>query len=151
MNIEKFELATTTPEENAYITEIFSTKEVSAENGRIRHTTTTDNKKLFNALSGKSEPVKNYLGETVEVVDIVITAADVANDFNDKNSEKVNKPVVHFFTADGKHLSTLSNGIVRNVKDLLSCGLIPTVESPMNIQFEEVDTPKGTAHIFNLV
>lgn len=149
MNIEKFEI--TTAEDNAFITNVFDTKTVSADNSRIRHTTTTDEKRLFNALSGKSEPVKKYIGQVVEVVDIVITAADVAVDINNRDGEKVNKPVAHFFTADGKHLATLSNGIIRNLKDLLSCGMIPTTESPLAIRFEEVETAKGTAHTFDLV
>lgn len=149
METNKFELATA--EENKYLAEIFETKAVNETNSRIRHTTTTDNKLLFNALSGKSEPIKRYLGETVEVTDIVVTGSDVAEIVGDASSDKVNKPVVHFFCSDGKHLSTLSNGIVKNVRDLLSCGMIPTVECPLRIRFEEVETPKGTAHIFDLV
>lgn len=149
--MENFEIINANKEQNAIIAEIFGTKEVCDENSRIRHSTTTDTKLLFNALSGKSDPVKKYLGETVDVIDIVITSADVNVDVNDAEKGKVNKPVIHFFTADGRHLSTLSNGIIRNVKDLLSCGLIPTKESPMRLRFDEVETPKGTAHTFELI
>lgn len=41
------------------------------------------------------------------VTDIVVTSADILKDINDpdpENGERENKPVVHFFTADGKHM-----------------------------------------------
>lgn len=138
-------------EKNAELAEVFKSKEVSEDNPEIRHTTTYDENKLFNALRGKSEAVKDYLGEEFDIVDIVITATDVDKDRNNPDEGKENKPVVHFYTADGKHLTTLSNGILRNVKALFEIGKIPSVENPIKIRFDEVDTPKGTAHIFDLV
>ena len=138
-------------EKNAELANVFQTREVSEENPEIRHTTTYDENKLFNALRGKSEPVKDYLGEEFDIVDIVITAADVDKDRNNPDEGKENKPIVHFFTADGKHLTTLSNGIVRNVKALFEIGKIPSAENPIKIRFDEVDTPKGVAHIFDLI
>ena len=134
-------------------TEVFKTREVSEENPKIRHTTTTDMAKLFNALNGGSKKVKDYIGTSVNVVDIVITSADVNKDINDKseNPEKHNKAVVHFFTDLGDHISTISNGIGKSVNALLSCGIVPTAENPITIKFTTVDTKNGTAHSFELV
>lgn len=136
---------------NAEIERAFETVEVNANNARIRYSTTTETNDLFNALSGKSESIKNYIGETVSVIKMIVTANDVAIDRDDPDKGKVNKPIVHFFTADRKHISTLSNGIIRNVKFMLECGIIPTVENPLNIRFDTVETPKGTAHTFDIM
>lgn len=136
---------------NAEIEKAFETVEVDDNNAKIRYSTTTETNDLFNALSGKSEPVKNYIGETVSVVKMVVTANDIDIDRENPDKGKVNKPIVHFFTADGKHISTLSNGIIRNVKFMLECGIIPTVENPINIRFNTVETPKGTAHTFDIM
>ena len=136
---------------NAEIEKAFETVDVNENNARIRYSTTIETNDLFNALSGKSEPVKNYIGETVSVVKMVVTANDVDIDRENPDKGKANKPIVHFFTTDGKHISTLSNGIIRNVKFMLECGIIPTVENPINIRFDTVETSKGTAHTFDIV
>lgn len=138
-------------EKNPEITAVFKTLEVNEENPEIRYTTTYDDTTLFNSIRGKSIPVKDVIGEEFDIVNIVITANDVLSDKNDENSEKVNKPIVHFFTADGKHFSSLSNGIIRNTKGLFEINKIPSSENPVRIRFEEVPTPKGTAHTFELV
>ena len=117
----------------------------------LRSSTTDDNAKLFNALNGSSESVKNWLGEEIDVTDIVITSADVPSIMGDEDSERVCKPCVHFFTLDGTHISSISNGIVKSTKMLLACGLTPTAENPIRIRFKEVETKKGTAHTFEMV
>ena len=116
----------------------------------IRETTTTDTTKLFNAATGTAEPVKSILNKVIEVTDIVVTSANVHSDKNDEDSPMQNRPVVHFYTTDGKHYSSLSNGIVRTTKALLECGLCPTPENPIKVRFKPIDTKKGTAHIFEL-
>lgn len=138
-------------EKNPEIVAVFKTLEVNEENPEIRYTTTYDDTTLFNSIRGKSTPVKDVIGEEFDIVNIVITANDVLSDKNDENSEKVNKPIVHFFTADGKHFSSLSTGIIRNTKGLFEINKIPSLENPVRIRFEEVPTPKGTAHTFELV
>ena len=117
----------------------------------LRSSTTDDNAKLFNALNGSSESVKNWLGEEIDVTDIVITSADVPSIMGDEDSERVCKPCVHFFTLDGTHISSISNGIVKSTKMLLACGLTPTEDRPIRIRFKEVETKKGTAHTFEMV
>lgn len=138
-------------EKNPEITAVFKTLEVNEENPEIRYTTTYDDTTLFNSIRGKSTPVKDVIGEEFDIINIVITAIDVLSDKNDENSKKVNKPIAHFFTADGKHFSSLSNGIIRNTKGLFEINKIPSPENPVRIRFEEVPTPKGTAHTFELV
>lgn len=140
-----------TNSDNAEIEKAFETVDVNENNARIRYSTTTETNDLFNALSGKSEPVKKYIGETVSVVKMVVTANDIDIDRENPDMGKVNKPIVHFFTTDGKHISTLSNGIIRNVKFMLECGIIPTVENPINIRFDTVETTKGIAHTFDIM
>ena len=117
----------------------------------LRSSTTSNNAKLFNALNGSSENVKDWLGEEIDVTDIVITSADVPSIMGDDDSERVSKPCVHFFTLDGSHISSISNGIVRATKMLLACGLTPSEEEPIRIRFKEVATKKGTAHTFEMV
>lgn len=136
---------------SAEIERVFESVEVDDSNAKIRYSTTTETNDLFNALSGKSEPVKNYIGETVSVVKLVVTANDIDVNRENPDEGKENKPIVHFFTADGKHISTLSNGIIRNVKFMLECGIIPTVENPINIRFDTVETAKGVAHTFDIM
>ena len=118
---------------------------------KIRKTTTTDTKRLFNAISSPSKPLKKIIGETIDVVDIVVTSADVHEDANDDESPLVNKPVVHFFTLDGEHYSSLSNGIIRATENLLSIGITPSEDEPFELKITTVDTPKGTAHSFEWV
>lgn len=130
--------AITTPNENS--------------KSELRFTTTTDNIDLFNIMTGKSENIKSIIDKgAIEVVNIAVTTADVNSDKNDENSEIVRRPVVHFLTKDGKHYSTMSNGVIRNASALIETGIIPTVESPLKIEFTTVETKFGTAHTFNLV
>ena len=119
---------------------------------KIRHTTTSDDVTLFNALNDSAEKVEDYLGEEVTVSDIVVTSADVLQDINDdEDGDKENRPVVHFFTTDGLHISSISNGIRRAAMNLLEVGFGPSPEAPIVIKFKEVKTKKGTAHSFTLI
>lgn len=117
----------------------------------VRESTTVDETKLFNAVSSASEPVKNYLDKVVEVEDIIITSVDVNEDVNDEESDIVSVPVVHFYTTDGKHISTLSKGVIRTVKSLFELGMTPSPERPRKIRFKTTQTKRGTAHVFELV
>lgn len=123
----------------------------AGEGAKIRETTTSETTVLFNAVSGGSESIKPLIDkDPINVVDIVVTSADVHEEKEDETSPIINRPVVHFFTDDGKHYSSMSNGIVRTVSNLLACGLIPTHETPIKIKFKTVETKRGTAHIFEL-
>ena len=117
----------------------------------IRETTTTEETTLFNAVNGGGIPIKNILGEAIEVTAIVITSAEIPEDANDKSSKIVSKPCVNFFTREGEHYATLSNGVVRATRNLLSCGLTPTEETPVKLKFRTIETAKGIAHTFDLV
>lgn len=131
-------------------TGIFETVEQGAD--ILRYATNPDDDiMLFNSVNGGAENAGNYLGEILEVSDIVITSVEVHEDREDDTSPIVSKPCSHFFTTDGKHIATLSNGINRSVKMLLSCGLTPTPERPIKLRFHETKTKKGTAHTFDLV
>lgn len=135
------------------LTHEFETLEAGT-GAKIRHSTTTDDITLFNAINGSAEKVEDYLGKDVTVTDIVVTSADVLKDINDpdeENGERENKPVMHFFTADGKHISSISNGIKRATDNLLSVGFAPSPEAPIVIRFKEVKTKRGTAHSFDLI
>lgn len=120
----------------------------------IRYTTNTSTTVLFNAVNGSSEKISGVLGNVIEVSDIVITSADVAEDFaerENKDAHRISKPCVHFFTTNGKHYASVSNGIVRSTKNLLMCGLTPTKETPIKLVFSEIQTKNGKAHTFDLV
>lgn len=126
------------------------------EGQTVRYTTTFDDADLFNAINGGSDPVKKYLGQEVEVVNLLITSAELhegrtADGEQDENTPIVSKPCVHFYTKDGQHLTTLSNGIVKSAKNLISCGFAPSEGHSVIIKFRTVETKKGTAHTFDLV
>lgn len=126
----------------------------AGQGSTIRTSTTTDDVTLFNAVNGSAENITDHFNEDIKVIDIVVTSADILKDINDpdpENGEKENKPVVHFFTADGLHISSISNGIIRATKNLLSCGFIPTAESPITIRFKEARTKRGIAHSFDMI
>ena len=118
----------------------------------LRYATDADDDiMLFNSVNGGSEKVSDYLDQVLEVCDIVITSADVHEDREDDESPIVSKPCSHFYTTDGKHIASISNGVNRSVKMLLSCGLEPSKEKPIKIKFHETKTKKGPAHTFDLV
>ena len=135
------------------MTEEFAVTE-AGQGAVIRTATNADDVLLFNAVNGSAEKVEDYFGQDIKVTDIVVTSADILKDINDpdpENGEKECKPVIHFFTADGKHISSISNGIIRATKNLLSCGFIPTAESPITIKFKEIRTKRGIAHSFDMI
>ena len=120
----------------------------------IRFTTNSSTTVLFNAVNGSSEKISSILGNVLNVTDIVITSADVAEEYaerENKDAHRISKPCVHFFTDTGKHYASVSNGIVRSTKNLLMCGLIPTKEAPIKVVFSEISTKNGKAHTFDLV
>ena len=120
----------------------------------IRYTTNTSTTVLFNAVNGSSEKIAGVLGNVIEVSDIVITSADVAEDYaerENKEAHRISKPCVHFFTTNGKHYASVSNGIARSAKNLLMCGLTPTKETPIKLVCSEIQTKNGKAHTFDLV
>lgn len=121
------------------------------EGAAVRYSTTFDDVELFNAVNGGSEAVKDYLDQELEVSDIVITSANVHENRDDDESPIVSKPCVHFYTTDGKHLTTLSNGIIKSAKNLIGCGFAPCKEHTIVIKFKTINTKKGTAHTFDLV
>lgn len=119
----------------------------------LRFTTTTDDVKLFNAINGTGLKVADFIGQTVNVTDIIVSNATVNVDMNDESedAEKCDKPCVHFILDTGDQISSISNGIIRAAKNLLAVGFIPTPENPFTIRFKEIKTKRGTAHTFDLV
>lgn len=130
--------------------EIFAVVECG-QGAIVRETTTTDDVTLFNAVNSTGEKVADNLNVDIVVTNIVVTSADVNSDMNDENSDKVNKPCVNFFTADGRQISSISNGIIRATRALFGVGFTPTAERPITIRFKEQKTKKGTCHTFDLV
>lgn len=118
----------------------------------VRESTTAETNTLFNAVNGGAESCKVLVDkDAIDVVNIVVTSTDVHEVKDDEESPLVNKPVAHFFTSDGRHYSSLSNGIIRTVRNLLGCGITPTKDSPLKIKFVSRETKRGTAFVFELV
>ena len=119
----------------------------------VRESTTSDNKVLFNACNGSGEPIKTLIntGEVISVVYIIVTSTDVPSERDNPDSEIVSHPVAHFFTADGRHYSTLSNGIMRGVKLMFATGMTPTPDNPISLIFRTTETKNGTAHVLDMV
>ena len=126
-----------------------------AGNGAVVRATTTDSTAtLFNAINGSGKKIAEFLGVPLEIKNIVVGSANVAKNYDEKddeNAEKESKPCVHFFTTDGTHISSISNGIVRATKALFEAGLQPMDNAPIKIMFTTVPTKKGTTHSFDIV
>lgn len=128
----------------------------SAGNGAlIRETSTTETKVLYNAINGGSTPCADLAenGKSINVVDIVVTSADVKKDIDDddEDAERISKPCCHFFTDDNKHYSSVSNGIIKSVRNLFALGIIPTPEKPLTLRFKIQKTKRGNAHTFDIM
>ena len=143
MNEKKFELASV--ETTAF--------DVVAEGtgATVRESTSTDDVILFNAVNGTGEKIADLLGQDIVLTDIVVTSADVHEDPNDDESPIINKACVNMFTADGRQISSISNGIIRATKALFACGFEPSPEMPITVRFKEITTKKGKAHTFDLI
>ena len=129
---------------------IFETQKLN-EGAKIRYSSTFDDVTLFNALNSSSESIADHFGEDIKVNHIVVTTAQVSSDFNDDFAEKEDKPCVHFFCEGDLHLASVSNGIIRSAENLITCGFMPTPESPIVIRFKEITTKRGKAHTFDLI
>ena len=141
---ESFELAKTN-----HSTEFAIVAE--GEGAPVRISTATDDVTLFNAINGSGENVADYIGQEVELVNIVVTSVDVHSDPNDEDSDIINKACVNMVTRDGKMISSISNGIARAVKSLFNVGFAPTPEVPVTVRFKQTKTKRGLAHTFDLV
>lgn len=129
---------------------IFETQKLN-EGAKIRYSSTFDDVTLFNALNSSSESIADHFNEHIKVFNIVVTTAQVSSDFNDDFAEKEDKPCVHFFCENDLHLASVSNGIIRSAENLITCGFMPTPESPIVIKFKEISTKRGKAHTFDLI
>ena len=144
---DKMELTTVSMTDDFAIVE-------AGKGAAIRATTTDKTSVLFNAVNGQGQKVKDFIGVELNVINIVVTSADVAKDFTNKDNpetEKVSKPCCHFFTADGIHISSISNGITRAVMKLFECGLQPVDGAPVRMMFTTMETKNGTAHSLTLL
>ena len=113
--------------------------------------TSGDEATSFNAIYGATEKVKDNLDREIVVTNITVSTAKCHEDYNDEESPEIVKPCISFSTADGKTISTLSNGIWRSAKGLLSMGIIPTVDSPITIKFVLQSTKNGMSHSMQLI
>ena len=77
--MEKYEITTTENKGNFAIV-------AEGTGAVIRATTSDDNKVLFNAINGQGEKVKDNIGVELDVVNIVVTSADVAKDFSSQQT-----------------------------------------------------------------
>lgn len=144
---DKMELATVSMNDDFAVVE-------AGTGAAIRATTTDKASVLFNAVNGQGQKVKDFIGVELNVVNIVVTSADVAKDYANKDNpdvEKVSKPCCHFFTADGIHISSISKGITRAVMKLFECGLQPIDGEPVKMMFTTMETKNGIAHSLTLL
>ena len=116
---------------------------MKAEIATDAHTMTVYNQKILFPPALASNPAAASMTPCSLMAPIIINKPS--------SSPIVSKSCANFFTTDGQHYSSLSNGIIRAVKNLFKCGLAPTPETPIRIKFKNVNTPRGVAHSFGLV
>lgn len=135
----------------AFTNNIFDIVEIGVECAKVRYSTTNSTATLFNAVNGSGKKLKDFIDSEITVNNIVITTAEVHKDKNDENSPLEKRPVVHFFTEFGEHISSLSTGICRSVKGLMEIGIMPTPDNPLTFKVVTVETKNGTAHSLELM
>ena len=129
---------------------IFAT--VDSNTGALMRFSTTDNREeVFSSINGAGDSITTVFDEVLGIKSIIVTSAEVPIDRNKPKQGNCSKPCVNFFTIDGRHFASISNGVVRATKNLLACGLIPSPEEPVWISFSQINTPRGTAHTFELM
>lgn len=124
------------------------------EDGRpplVRFSCTDNKTELFAAINGAGESITTIFGDLIEVTSIIITSADVPIDRNHPDDGTINKPCVNFYTPEGQHYASISNGVVRATRNMLGMGLLPSSDNPIQIVFKQIRTAKGTAHTFDIV
>lgn len=132
------------------LTDVFAPIEVG--NPPLVRFSCTDNKTaLFSAINGGGDSITTVFGEELEISGIIITSADVPIDRNKPDNGTINKPCVNFFTVEGNHYASISNGVVRATKNMLGMGLLPSPENPILITFKQINTAKGIAHTFDII
>ena len=129
---------------------IFAT--VESNTGALMRFSTTDNREeVFSSINGAGDSITTVFDEVLGIKSIIVTSAEVPIDRNKPMQGNCSKPCVNFFTIDGRHFASISNGVVRATKNLLACGLIPSADEPVWIAFSQINTPRGVAHTFELV
>lgn len=129
---------------------IFET--VDSNTGALLRFSTTDNREeIFAAINGAGDSITTVFDEVLGIKSILITSAEVPIDRNKPMQGNCSKPCCNFYTVDGRHFASISNGVVRAVKNLLACGLIPSADEPVWISFTQINTPRGVAHTFELM
>lgn len=71
--------------------------------------------KVFNATNGASEPLRNSVGEVLEIEDILIYS-DTVTSFGNQPTES---ELVAFFTTDGKTYAGVSSVATKSAKNLI--------------------------------
>lgn len=101
---------------------------------------TTDAKvKLFNAMSGDGETIKENINKTLEVVDVVIVPVEVLND----DGTKAVVPRSTLILKNGHFCSATSWGVYNSLKRLIAIFGCLHFETPIKLVPVEVKTKNG--------
>jgi hypothetical protein len=97
---------------------------------------------VYNALNDAT-PLRDVVGETLSVKDIIVQRVEVETDEGDV----VEQPRTSLITSDGEAYSATSNGIFSAVKNILGIfGHPSTWESPLKVVVEEKATRRNAMY-----
>ena len=126
---------TTRTDVNTQIAEtgIFSTVDAKTMEGKAA---------VYKALNSAT-PLRDVVGETLSVKDVIVQRVDVETDEGDV----VEQPRTSLITSDGAAYSATSNGVFSAVKNILGIfGHPSTWESPLKVVVEERATRRNAMY-----
>ena len=101
---------------------------------------TMDDKKRLYMARNDNLLLKDYMGVSIELVDVVIDTQVI----NDPNFGAKKVPCVHLIAKDGKVYQSASSGVVNTACDIISTfGMPDSWGEPLEVVCKETDTKNG--------
>lgn len=101
---------------------------------------TMEDKKRLYVARNDNDLLRDYMGDEIEVKDIVIDIQQV----NDAQVGAKNVPCVHIVSVDGTVYQSLSSGVVTSACDIMSTfGTPDTWTEPLSVVCKETNTANG--------
>lgn len=120
-----------------------------AEGAKLIYAEGMTDVEIFNSIYGSNGKISEHIGDVVTVTSIAIGTAIVNEDMNDDTSPKIVKPCVFLNTSEYGVISSVSNGIIRAIKGIVS--MIDFNMQAIKVKLLETKTKHGTAHTIRML